>query len=533
MAAADVATATPKPALGERMRQRPNLLLLISLVSGAITHAYHTFLYPLYITDEGIYTQQAWAVLREHALSPYTYFYDHAPFGWLVMAAWANVLPNQFEAFGNPINTMRVLMVIAHVISTGLLFGIVRRFCNSSAGAFLACFIFNFSPLAVYYQRQVLLDNLMVVWLLLAVYLIARNGDRVVTAISAGLAFGLAMVTKENAVFFLPALAYMAHKYSKDSRSRRFQTSFWWFGAGIPVGFYLLFSALRNELLPSGMNFDLNAPQAKHVSLLYTIWWQSNRTGISGRELFVRLLENSWMSRDSIILIGGLISVAVVLLLWSQDKSRTGYLVAALMALGYGVYMARGSVLLDFYIVPMIPVLAMNAGLVFGTFMKAVPRPLQVATTTAIVGAALVIPGGYFLSHNTQGQVQVHDLYHLKVTPLQSQQVAWVRANIPSNARIIIDDDTWTQLHDAPPYFPRAHSHFKAASDPAVRDKLFRKNWANIDYVVMSNKMRQAMERNNTGGQEQWMLDAIDQHGERVWDLNKGNIHLSVYRIIK
>jgi hypothetical protein len=35
------------------------------LLTGAISHGYHLFLYPLYITDEGIYMQQAWSVLRE------------------------------------------------------------------------------------------------------------------------------------------------------------------------------------------------------------------------------------------------------------------------------------------------------------------------------------------------------------------------------------------------------------------------------------------------------------------------------------
>ena len=40
-------------------------LLVVSLLMGAITHGYHLFLYPLYITDEGIYMEQAWSVLRE------------------------------------------------------------------------------------------------------------------------------------------------------------------------------------------------------------------------------------------------------------------------------------------------------------------------------------------------------------------------------------------------------------------------------------------------------------------------------------
>src|SRR5437588_12784189 len=88
------------------------VLLLISLITGAISHGYHLFLYPLYITDEGIYMEQAWSVLREARLSPYTYVYDHAPAGWLVIAMWVSLLPHQFEAFGNAINTGRVLMLL-------------------------------------------------------------------------------------------------------------------------------------------------------------------------------------------------------------------------------------------------------------------------------------------------------------------------------------------------------------------------------------------------------------------------------------
>ena len=35
-----------------------------AIVSGLLTHGYHLFRYPLYITDEGIYIERAWAVIR-------------------------------------------------------------------------------------------------------------------------------------------------------------------------------------------------------------------------------------------------------------------------------------------------------------------------------------------------------------------------------------------------------------------------------------------------------------------------------------
>src|SRR5262249_11082010 len=49
------------------------IALAFAIVSGLITHGYHLFQYPLYDTDEGIYVERAWAVIREDRLSPQTY----------------------------------------------------------------------------------------------------------------------------------------------------------------------------------------------------------------------------------------------------------------------------------------------------------------------------------------------------------------------------------------------------------------------------------------------------------------------------
>ena len=73
--------------------QIDRLLVVVSLATGALTHGFNLFNYPLYVTDEGIYSQQAWSVLREARLSPYTYFYDHAPAGWIAIASWVALLP--------------------------------------------------------------------------------------------------------------------------------------------------------------------------------------------------------------------------------------------------------------------------------------------------------------------------------------------------------------------------------------------------------------------------------------------------------
>src|SRR5262245_39017245 len=158
----------------EHWSRPEGLLVLLALAIGALSHGINLFSYPLYLTDEGIYMQQAWAVLREGALSPYTYFYDHAPAGWLLIAAWVNFLPGQFQTFGNAINTGRVLMLLVHLANVALLYRVAIGLSGSRIAAVVATFLFNLSPLAIFYQRQVVLDNLMVFWLLVSLYLAIR-----------------------------------------------------------------------------------------------------------------------------------------------------------------------------------------------------------------------------------------------------------------------------------------------------------------------------------------------------------------------
>jgi len=111
-------------------------------------------------------------------------------------------------------------------------------------------------------------------------------------------------------------------------------------------------------------------------------------------------------------------------------------------------------------------------------------------------------------------------------------QLAWIRKNVPADAKIVMDDDLWADLHDVRPYYRWAHSHWKASADPDVRDKLFGKNWRNIDYLVMSNKMLLAMQQNNADKREDWILTAL-ANSDQVWAVERGDIKLEVYRVRK
>jgi 4-amino-4-deoxy-L-arabinose transferase-like glycosyltransferase len=535
---AATASTTPHVAIESRWHRR---LLWASMAAGALTHGYHLFVYPLYITDEGIYMEQAWAVLREGALSPYTYFYDHAPAGWLMIAAWVAILPHQFEAFGDAINSGRVLMLLVHIASVYLLFQVTTRLSRSTVAAVIATFFFNFSPLAIFYQRMVLLDNLMVFWVLLSLYLATSEGHEVFMPLLSGLTLGVGVLTKENAIFFLPSIAYLLYRKVRTRRSFRFGLSFWYVMFGAIVSMYLLFATLKNELFPTNFDFDLSNPPADHVSLLFEMWFQLHRsqgTIFDPTSLAYQFSVGTWLPKDSFILVAGTVATAVNLVLGWRSRARDpGTLVIAGLGAGYLFYLIRGSVMLQFYVVPLIPFVAMNIAILGVRLLIKVVGSSRlsarsVMAQTAIVATcfvALLSPlGGYFLDHDASGKIVAHDLYKLPQTFMETEQIAFIRQNIPPDARIICDDDIWVDLHDVAPYYTNAHSHWKASGDPAIRDKVFNSDPNNIDYIVMSNKMLLAMQQN--GPTEGYIIDAYN-NSKQIWVLTRGDVTLEVRQV--
>ena len=527
------------PALGwpRSLGRAGRYALLFAVVTGLITHGYHLFQYPLYNTDEGIYMERAWAVIREDRLSPQTYFYDHAPGGWLVLALWELVLPAHFETFGNPVNSGRVLMLLLHAGSVFFLFQIARRLSGGRLLApTIATFLFNFSPLGIYYQRMVLLDNLMVFWVLLSIFLLLRNETRLFTGLWSGLTFGLAVITKENAIFFAPAIFYLLYRLVKEDPNRHFVTMLWVFSAWTPVLVYGLYATLKGELFPAKLDFNLSHTPQGHVSLMYELWYQINR---NQGTLFNHgsFLYTTWLPKDGFLLGVGTVAMVISLLVGLRDKERNlPLLTAGGLAFGIAFYLARGSVILVFYVIPLIPIFALNIGLVADWVRQRAPAPalgkVVPAAAACIAAALMLIPSGrYFVVRGEQGQLKPNDVYYLPLTYLQQEQIAWIRAHIQPSDKIIMDDDIWVSLHDINPSYRFAESHWNAASDPRIRNKIFGSNWHNINYIVLSNGMIHAMNLNNTGGQESWILDALNYHSTKVWQASRGKVHLAIYRV--
>ena len=93
---------------------------------GRVVHAWGMDNFPRWVDDPGTYLSQAWAVQYEQHLSPYSYFYDHAPAGWIQIALWS-MLTRGFDRYDSAMAFGNECMLLAKVASIVLLYWLARR----------------------------------------------------------------------------------------------------------------------------------------------------------------------------------------------------------------------------------------------------------------------------------------------------------------------------------------------------------------------------------------------------------------------
>lgn len=288
------------------------------------------------------------------------------------------------------------------------------------------------------------------------------------------------------------------------------------------VSVYPLYALLKTELLPADMGFLSDGAPAQHVSLIGTIGWQLQRSGggiLDPYSQFWRFFWAKWWAKDSVIIVVGM-SAAIINLLAGYLLRRVNFVLVSLLCLLFGVYLARGSVMLEFYVVPILPFLAMNFGLLVGLVMDRWPALLGVP----LLLAADICMIGLFV-------YTARDHYLIDFTRLQKEQLAWVQENISPSSVMVVDDDIWVDLHEPDgdtPTFPRAHSHWKVAQDPAVQVQALHNDWRSVDYLIMSNKLLTTFNE----GSETLPIEIYD-HSRLVAAFADGDVQLQVRQVVK
>ncbi|MEU4212308.1 phospholipid carrier-dependent glycosyltransferase [Streptomyces sp. NPDC026206] len=486
------AAASPdrlRPVLRLR-RSRPDLLVCGVLLAAVLAvQGWNIGGFPALSDDEGTYLAQAWAVQQGEGLAHYTYWYDHPPLGWVQMAlvTW---IPAALSPDAMSVGTMRCAMLLVSAVSAVLVYVLGRRLGLQRWAAGLAMALFGLSPLSVVLQREIFLDNIAVMWILLAFCLAASPRRHLWHHFAAGLAAAVAVLSKETVLVILPALLLTMWRHSHRD-TRKFAVTGAVTACVLAGLAYPLFALLNHELLPG----------PGHVSLIDGIKYQMSRPG-SGFVLDPGSgshgVLDSWLYYDRVLPLCGL--AAAVLLIAAARWSRTGRALAgpaaaavilALVALRPSGYLPA------MYVIQVLPFLALAlagvAASVVGALLRA--RPGQSARRRAVrraaagvlaaTAAVLVVPRWY----DGNRPALTADAN----APYRSA-ASWLgdRGNVadPARTRVLADDAIWLDLVHAG-YRPGTGAiwFYKADLDPAVTRTMPR-GWRDVHYVVSSPTVR-------------------------------------------
>jgi hypothetical protein len=448
-------------------------ILMIIVVS--FLHGWNMFHYPYYESDEGTYISQAWSLLTTGELAPYTYWYDHPPAGWIFMASWVQLTGGDFFRFGTSVDTLRVLMLLVHLTSSGLIFYIVKRVTRNNFAAFFAGIVFSISPLMIYFQRRVLLDNIMMMWILFSAAMLFVKHIKLRHYMLSGLFFALALLTKVTAITFGPPL-FLYVLFYKNNIPLVFRSIFWLASSILASSIYILYALLRNEFFPG----------EGHVSFIQTFIFQMSRSGVdvpfwnSASDFAVAV--GDWMNKDeTAILVGA--GIMVIAILASLFRRRLRFFVAAFLF--YFIFLIRGGIVINFYILPLLPFFAMATVVLFYDLASLVAK--REGMRTMIIAIPFFVMIWYYGFH---GPIKhfVRD-----ETRQQKEAIVWIKENLPEDSAIAIDAYALVDIRDPRSVnkktFPNADWFYKINRDPMIRDDKYNADWRNFDYIALTHEM--------------------------------------------
>ncbi|MFJ4821370.1 ArnT family glycosyltransferase [Streptomyces sp. NPDC088801] len=480
-----------RPEPPSRLRSSRSDLLLCGalLVAILVVQGWNIGDYPALSDDEGTYLAQAWSVQQGNGLAHYTYWYDHPPLGWIQIAVltW---IPALISPESMTVGTMRAAMLLISGISAVLVYVLGRRLALPRWAAALGMVFFGLSPLSVVLQREIFLDNLAVMWTLLAFTLAASPNRHLWHHFGAGIAAATAVLTKETMLVVLPALFLTMWRHShRDTRKFAITGAV---TACALIGFsYPLFALLKGELLPG----------AGHVSLWDGVKYQMTRPG-SGFILDQGSgswgVLQSWLYYDKVLPLGGLAGALLLLLTWRWSVTARALAGPALaVAIFAALALRPNGYLPAMYVIQALPFLGLvlaggTASVAHAVLSRwrseAEKRYVSVgryalAAVLALAAGAYVVPRWYDGAH-TAVTTDANAPYRAASK--------WLATEVehPERTRVLVDDALFLDLvHQG--YRPGLGViwFYKADLDPAVT-KTMPRGWKDLDYVVASPTVR-------------------------------------------
>jgi 4-amino-4-deoxy-L-arabinose transferase-like glycosyltransferase len=466
--------------LVKKIFQKKNTLPLLLGLLSTLVRLVNIFGYPEFIGDEGIYVSQGWWLANFGQISPYTYWYDHSPFGWLQIGFWQKLTGGPFT-FGFSVNSGRIFMVLVAAASTFLFTKIALKITKSKPITTFSTLVFIFSPLAITYQRQLLLDNLAIFYFLASLYLLLIAKKRLLFFLLSGVAAGLAFLSKETSLLLVPGLFILVYKRS-FGQTRSFLILVWLTSFAFIALFFPLLAYLKLELVPASWL----PGQRQHVSWLEGVLFQGGRKGgnLLNPESDIGKAIRGWIEIDKILPVLGLWSIFILLF---NLKSALSLPFLA-MNLCFAWYLFRGGVVLGFYLVPQITLWCLSLALALKLANNKLNYQSGTKKNIFIIGGTILLLVGQF-----------PQIFLINKNRAHLNSLKFIKKNIEPNALIVTDPLFYADLKIGPqkPAFGRTEWFSKVEKDPQIREGKLEDQWQKIDYLLATPGMMGEIEKND------------------------------------
>ncbi len=470
---------------------RAELVLLVALLAGVgLVQGTNMLHWPASQFDEGTYVGNAWAV-QHGALATYTYSYGHPPLTWLLIALWTWARGLLGDG-GFSIDAGRELMLVVTIVSCALVFTLARRLEMSRGFAAGAVVLFALSPVALFFHRAVLLDNVAIAWALAAFVLAVTPRRRLWAFAGSGACFAVSVLSKETTLVLLPALLLLASQ-NADRRTRRYCLTLFASFLTLLALSYPLYATLKGELLP-GLG---------HVSLVDETIVQLFRREATGSVFdphsIAHATVTAWLKLDPWLLAGGLALAPLALVRRTTRAVALAFVIQVVMVL-------RPGYLPNMYAIGLLPFAALIVAGASEALWRAAEATVSSVSAWAsriAISALAVLVALTVAPRWTEGASLATTV---KVDGPERAAKRWLVDHVGREERLIVHDEFWIYLvehgFDHRPvrggFFSRTVvAYWPLDYDPAVKRR-FPGGWRDFDYIVSTQAVRATTDRTPT-----------------------------------
>src|SRR5581483_4045469 len=189
------------------------------------------------------------------------------------------------------------------------------------------------------------------------------------------------------------------------------------------------------------------------------------------------------------------------------NRSR---LFAALLAASGWIFLLGSGVVYSYYIVPLLPFLALNIVLAFSILrLQWLPLARGVGVSLAWMLLCFLLVIGFIVTDIPQ----TAPLLTRNDAEPQRQAIQWIRSKVQPSAVVITNTYMYSDLHEPEgkgggASFMHAQIYTNAALDPAIYNKELKGDWRNINYLAIDALMQKEI----STGQQYVLLNRAIHH---------------------